>query len=187
MSGLQVAIKLTLFKKYVSDFGDWSFLSMESELEKFRRRKQLEQKKEEIKTKFKSTANSWIESIYNALIPNWDEDETEEHASDQDDNPTSQSETENPASRSGKTKWLMYLVIFLRFLAWFLAYIAFLKIEFGAVFFTISLLIFIYWNTKKSRRRKGEASAYSVFNKDCKSIDGTLKAEHLEKQLLYRS
>ncbi|CAH2094755.1 unnamed protein product [Euphydryas editha] len=40
----------------------------------------------------------------------------------------------------------------------------------------------IKWTTPK---KKGEVSAYSVFNKNCVSIDGTLKAEELEKQMIY--
>lgn len=168
---------------------------MESELEKFRRRKQLEEKKEEIKTKFKTTANSWAHSFCQALLPNWNDEEESEDEEDDDkpssdrDNLTPQQHEEMEAS-NGKQKWLMYLVIFFRFLAWSLVYVGFLKIGFGAVFFTISLIALIYWNTRQSggrKRKKGEISAYSVFNKDCQSIDGTLKAEHLEKQLLYRS
>ncbi|CAK1550427.1 unnamed protein product [Leptosia nina] len=39
------------------------------------------------------------------------------------------------------------------------------------------------WSTKP--KKQGEVSAYSVFNKDCKSIDGTLKAEQFEKEIRY--
>lgn len=60
-----------------------------------------------------------------------------------------------------------------------------IKIEFGAVYFVISLLIFIYYNTRSGPKKKGEISAYSVFNPDCQSIDGTLKAEQFEKEIMY--
>ncbi len=36
-----------------------------------------------------------------------------------------------------------------------------------------------------SRRPRHEPSAYSVFNKDCESIDGTLTAEQFERELRY--
>lgn len=174
---------------------------MESELQKFRRRKLLEEKKEEIKNKFRTTANSWARTFYQALLPNWNENEDEEEEEivadngEEDVGPNSSSLSSSEQDGTVNTaanlnKWILYLVFAFRFLAWLLAYIGFLKIGFGAVFFTISLLFFIYWNTRQSKgrkRRKGEVSAYSVFNKDCQSIDGTLKAEHLEKQLLYRS
>ncbi|ODM95286.1 SAYSvFN domain-containing protein 1 [Orchesella cincta] len=166
---------------------------MESELQKFRRRKQLEEKKEEIKSKLKDTANSWVQSLCDALLPKWNDDEEEDDSQENegadggDDSVPSQNDEITTASDHSR-KHLMYIVLFLRFLAWLLVYVGFVKIGFGAVYFAISLLIFIYWNTRKSRRRrKGEVSAYSVFNRDCQAIDGTLKAEHLEKQLLYRS
>ncbi|CAH4038084.1 unnamed protein product [Pieris brassicae] len=76
-------------------------------------------------------------------------------------------------------KWSIYGVI------WLTLYIIFLKLQFGAVFFVISVLIGIYVNTSTRPKRKGEISAYSVFNKNCKSIDGTLKAEQFEKEIRY--
>lgn len=167
---------------------------MESELQKFRRRKQLEDKKAELKSKLKTTANSWLSSFYSALLPGVDDEEEDlntvggNNKSSKKFKNDGETITDNNKTvvNNVKNNWLLYLVIFLRWTAWLLVYIGFIKIGFGAVFFTISLLIFIYMNTRK-RKQKGETSAYSVFNKDCQSIDGTLKAEHLEKQLLYRS
>lgn len=76
-------------------------------------------------------------------------------------------------------KWTMYFII------WLTVYIIFLKLQFGAVYFVISLLIGIYLNTRTRPKKKGEVSAYSVFNENCTSIDGTLKAEQLVKELMY--
>ncbi|XP_063628100.1 SAYSvFN domain-containing protein 1 [Cydia splendana] len=78
-------------------------------------------------------------------------------------------------------KWTIYTII------WLTLYAFFLKIQFGAVFFVFSVLIGIYLNTRTGPKRKGEVSAYSVFNKDCASIDGTLKAEQLMKEMMYGS
>ncbi|XP_047994111.1 SAYSvFN domain-containing protein 1 [Leguminivora glycinivorella] len=76
-------------------------------------------------------------------------------------------------------KWSIYFII------WLTLYAFFLKMQFGAVFFVFSVLIGIYLNTRTGPRRKGEVSAYSVFNKDCASIDGTLNAEQLMKEMMY--
>lgn len=56
-------------------------------------------------------------------------------------------------------------------------------LEFGAVFFSISLLIFICTNLRNRKRRKGEMSAYSVFNPGCKPIEGTVNADQLQGQI----
>lgn len=62
--------------------------------------------------------------------------------------------------------------------------IAFL-LQFGAVFFSIALLIFICTNLRNRSKRKGELSAYSVFNPNCKPIHGTVSAKDLENQLTF--
>ncbi|CAG9128313.1 hypothetical protein JYU34_018537 [Plutella xylostella] len=77
------------------------------------------------------------------------------------------------------TKWSIY------FITWLTLFIFFLKLQFGAVFFVLSCLIGIYLNTRTSPRKKGEVSAYSVFNENCVSIDGTLKAEQFEREIRY--
>lgn len=76
-------------------------------------------------------------------------------------------------------KWSIYAII------WVTLYIYFLSIQFGAVFFVLSALVGIFLNTRTRPKKKGEVSAYSVFNENCVSIDGTLKAEQIEKQMLF--
>ncbi|RVE53930.1 hypothetical protein evm_001333 [Chilo suppressalis] len=76
-------------------------------------------------------------------------------------------------------KWTMYFII------WLTLFVIFLKLQFGAVFFVISVLIGICLNTRTRPKRKGEVSAYSVFNQNCVSIDGTLKAEQFEREIMY--
>ncbi|CAH1110733.1 unnamed protein product [Psylliodes chrysocephalus] len=57
---------------------------------------------------------------------------------------------------------------------------------YGLCFILWSILyVGIYINTRTTPKRRGEVSAYSVFNKDCKSIDGTLKAEQFEREIRY--
>ncbi|XP_013192132.2 SAYSvFN domain-containing protein 1 [Amyelois transitella] len=76
-------------------------------------------------------------------------------------------------------KWSLYS------LTWLTLYYFFLKLQFGAVFFVISALVGIYLNTRTRPKKKGEVSAYSVFNENCVSIDGTLKAEQFEREIRY--
>ncbi|KAL4706973.1 hypothetical protein ACJJTC_019511 [Scirpophaga incertulas] len=76
-------------------------------------------------------------------------------------------------------KWSMYTVL------WLTLYAIFLKLQFGAVFFVVSILVGICLNTRTGPKKKGEVSAYSVFNQNCKSIDGTLKAEQFEREIRY--
>lgn len=76
-------------------------------------------------------------------------------------------------------KWSIYAIV------WLTLYAIFLKLQFGAVFFVISALLGIYFNTRTRPRRIGEVSAYSVFNQNCVSIDGTLKAEQFEKEIRF--
>ncbi|KAG6455272.1 hypothetical protein O3G_MSEX009126 [Manduca sexta] len=88
-------------------------------------------------------------------------------------------EESNESWRYYIIKWSLIAII------WLSLYIYFLQLQFGAVFFVISLLVGIYLNTRTRPKKKGEVSAYSVFNEDCVSIDGTLKAEELQRQMLY--
>lgn len=60
-----------------------------------------------------------------------------------------------------------------------------LQFEFGAVYFILSSLVFIWKNTRSGPKKKGEISAYSVFNPNCQAIDGTLNAEQFEREIRY--
>lgn len=73
------------------------------------------------------------------------------------------------------------VVIWLSF--WSLSILA----EFGLVFLVASAILLMYLNTGTRKKLDGEPSAYSVFNKNCERIKGTLTAEDLEKQLVYGS
>lgn len=66
---------------------------------------------------------------------------------------------------------------------WTTVYAIFIKLEFGLVFLIVSALVGMYLNTRTTPKVKGEVSAYSVFNKDCKSIDGSLNADQFDKEI----
>lgn len=89
-------------------------------------------------------------------------------------------EEETPESwRRCIIRWSIYAILWVTF------YAVFLKLQFGAVYFVISVLIGIFLNTRTRPRKKGEVSAYSVFNENCTSIDGTLKPEQFEREIRY--
>ena len=68
-----------------------------------------------------------------------------------------------------------------KLLLWLVLLLLSVEIEFGAVFVCISLFYVILTNL--SRRKPHEPSAYSVFNKNCEAIDGTLNPEQFEKEI----
>lgn len=75
----------------------------------------------------------------------------------------------------------------LYFVLWCTLFAIFIKLEFGLVFVTTSALLGMYLNTRTGPRKRDEVSAYSVFNKNCESINGTLKAEQFEREIRYGS
>ncbi|KAH8341939.1 hypothetical protein KR059_005224 [Drosophila kikkawai] len=79
------------------------------------------------------------------------------------------------------TLWGVY------FLFWVTLYVIAIELKFGLVFLMFSALFGIYFNTRTGPRNRKEMSAYSVFNKNCESIDGTLKAEQFEREIRYGS
>lgn len=78
-----------------------------------------------------------------------------------------------------------WYVTALKVLLWLLLWRFFIEVQFGAVFFVTSALFLLYWSLRGSRRKPWEPSAYSVFNKDCEAIEGTLTAEQFERELRY--
>lgn len=71
------------------------------------------------------------------------------------------------------------------FLTWASLYYFFIRAQFGIIYLLISALFGIYFNTRTGPKPEGEVSAYSVFNENCESIDGTLKAEQFEREIRY--
>ncbi|XP_018324312.1 SAYSvFN domain-containing protein 1 [Agrilus planipennis] len=81
------------------------------------------------------------------------------------------------------TTSIIYYVLW--FLLWVTLFAVFIELGFGIIYLIISAIIGMYINTRTDPKRPDEVSAYSVFNKNCESIDGTLKAEHLERDLFF--
>lgn len=87
---------------------------------------------------------------------------------------------ENVDRESQIFKYALYIV-YTAF--WITLYIIAIELQFGIVFFMFSALVAIYLNTRTGPKKRNEISAYSVFNKNCESIDGTLKAEQFEREI----
>ncbi|XP_034130068.1 SAYSvFN domain-containing protein 1 isoform X2 [Drosophila guanche] len=79
------------------------------------------------------------------------------------------------------TLWTVYLLF------WITLYVIAIELKFGLVYLMFSALFGIYFNTRTGPKKQNEISAYSVFNKNFESIDGTLKAEQFEREIRYGS
>ena len=80
---------------------------------------------------------------------------------------------------------LPWFILFLKVLFWILLWGFFIQIEFGTVFFFLSMFYWVYSSTQANTRKPWEPSAYSVFNENCEAIDGTLNAEQFERELKF--
>ena len=89
---------------------------------------------------------------------------------------------ERTSESDGHSSWR---VIILKLVLWLLLWGFFIEIEFGVVFLVLSALYFMYSSMSGSRRKAWEPSPYSVFNKNCEAIEGTLSAEQFERELRY--
>lgn len=93
-----------------------------------------------------------------------------------------QSQTHATSSIQPSSSWLVFG---LKALLWLLLLGFFIEIEFGIAFFISSLFYWMYSFLRGSKRNPKELSAYSVFNKNCERIDGTLAAEQFDQELRY--
>uniref|UniRef100_A0A182JCB4 Uncharacterized protein n=1 Tax=Anopheles atroparvus TaxID=41427 RepID=A0A182JCB4_ANOAO len=90
--------------------------------------------------------------------------------------------TDQPEPQVKPRSLLTYVTYLVYFLFWATMYAIAIELRFGVVFLMLSALFGIYFNTR-TKRAPGEISAYSVFNKNCEAIDGTLKAEQFEREI----
>lgn len=86
-------------------------------------------------------------------------------------------------SSNSSRSWITYCTWLVYFLVWATLFAIALELQFGAVFFMLSCFLGICLNLRDKSKNSNEISAYSVFNRNCESIDGTFKAEMFEQQL----
>uniref|UniRef100_A0A1B0A1H7 SAYSvFN domain-containing protein n=1 Tax=Glossina pallidipes TaxID=7398 RepID=A0A1B0A1H7_GLOPL len=84
---------------------------------------------------------------------------------------------------SNENRFLKYALWSVYLLFWITLYVIAIELQFGIVYLMLSILVGIYCNTRTGPKKPDEISAYSVFNKNCESIDGTLKAEQFEREM----
>lgn len=88
------------------------------------------------------------------------------------------------SGESGRSR-IEYLILMLKILIYIIAQTVAYLIEFGAVFFCVSMLVLIWYTLDDRKRERKELSAYSVFNPNFEAIDGTVTADQLKKQLTF--
>ena len=71
----------------------------------------------------------------------------------------------------------------LRLLLYALLQALFARLGFGVAFFAVAALYAMFATASEQQRKKGELSAYSVFNKDCRSIEGSISPEDFEREM----
>lgn len=103
-------------------------------------------------------------------------------SNDGDASEHSEREMDSTQREESKYKYFIYLIWFC---FWATCWMIAIELKFGIVYLLFSALFGIYFNTRTGPRRKDEVSAYSVFNKNCESIKGTLTAEQLAGEMLY--
>ena len=68
------------------------------------------------------------------------------------------------------------LIICFKFILWACLYAIFIQLEFGVVYFIISMIILIYYST--SVHKKTGFSAYSVFNPKTEQLKGSIDVKN---------
>lgn len=104
-------------------------------------------------------------------------------SSDEDDD--NDSTNDKPKEDDKSTSNFKYLTWFLYFCFWATCYMIAIELKFGMVYLLFSALFGIYFNTRTEPKRKREISAYSVFNENCKPIEGSISPEQFERELRY--
>jgi hypothetical protein len=85
----------------------------------------------------------------------------------------------------GTSRFKYRLLLLLKVTLWLILWGLFIEIGFGAVYFVLSILLFVYFNTGTGPKKGDGPSAYSVFNPNCERLDGTFTAEQFERELRY--
>jgi len=143
-----------------------------SKLEEYRKRKETEAEREVRKNAVWNALT--LQPLRQRLITRNDNVELKE--ANEDNNNDTFEEVENEEWTS-----IDWAIIAVKCLVWVCLQVVFIKIEFGAVFFLFTGIFLMLTNMGK--RKAGEMSAYSVFNPNCESIDGTLTAQQFEREI----
>ncbi|KAG8228473.1 hypothetical protein J437_LFUL009338 [Ladona fulva] len=160
-------------------------MDIDAKLAAYRSRKKKEQQLEKTKKVLYDVATlQFIHKSGPKSEPTMSTDENAEYFETTESEREVETQTEDPIGKKSFQR-LMRVNYFLYFLLWISLFILAVEFEFGIVFVTLSMLFFIWFNTRTGPRKSGEVSAYSVFNPNCEAIDGTINAEQFERELRY--
>jgi hypothetical protein len=95
---------------------------------------------------------------------------------------SSSSQTKSEEDEEKEESVTNWQIIVIKFLLWLILFIIFIRLEFGVIYFIISLL-YLMWKNLGSNRRRNQLSAYSVFNPNFEKLPGTFSAEDYDRQL----
>ncbi|XP_973509.2 SAYSvFN domain-containing protein 1 [Tribolium castaneum] len=158
---------------------------MEKKLAEYRARKAREEKINEIKVKTKNFFDGFWKKRPKTPEPSPAEKEALVPPSPSEEYPEDASSVCSDDESIDCFSYVDLFYYLLWFGLWVVLYVIFIEFQFGTVFLIVSAIVFMYVNTRTGPRKVGEVSAYSVFNKNCESIDGTLKAEQFEREIRY--
>ncbi|KOC61965.1 SAYSvFN domain-containing protein 1 [Habropoda laboriosa] len=153
-------------------------VGIKAKLDAYRRKKRKEEMTE------------FIKNAIQTVLP-WNGNKTIKHtplvaqSNDIEDVQDTESTCSDDSLDQSQCTMLTKVTYLLYFLLWAALYIIAIEYEFGAVYFVVSILVFICLNTRSKPKKPGELSAYSVFNPDCKAIEGTLDASQFEREIRY--
>ena len=77
------------------------------------------------------------------------------------------------------TSWQVFVM---KMLVWLTLLVIFVRLEFAMIYLILSLL-YLIWSNLGAGRRRGQLSAYSVFNPNLEKIQGTFSGEDYDRQL----
>ncbi|TRY63081.1 hypothetical protein TCAL_11584 [Tigriopus californicus] len=183
----------TTLRKFTSKGFDFK-LKMESRLAEYRARKRKLENEERRKELVWSvvTFASLRQKLINFLRPQPPRTSTKANPPNSIGSSTSSStnctlEQEALIPEADLDPWTQidFAILGVGFLLWIVLFYASIKAEIGAVYILTSGFALIWLNL--GTRRSDQASAYSVFNPNCESIDGTLTAEQFEREIRHRN
>ena len=160
-------------------------MEVNAKLEAYRTKKKAEHEAEQRRSRI------WEILTFQFLVRRSNKPEVKSQTSDHNVNADSEVSDDKTIIEEDTAKpWTLidFAIVFVKILMWFVGQWGFVKLGFGAVYFTTSCFAFMWLNLGTSAKRKNNSapSAYSVFNPGCQKIQGTFDADQIEDQIRHR-
>ena len=98
---------------------------------------------------------------------------------------SSERQSSNFSSSETDPSWKPRFILVLYIILWLVLWKFFIDIQFGAVYFILSVSYICYKNTRTGPRDPTKLSAYSVFNANQERLDGTFTTEQFEREIRF--